>query len=58
MATKKENTMSKQVLGKIRDIAKGMYDTIRLQKKPEIEMPIRALSNVSYIVFILDRGLG
>ncbi|MBI2102747.1 DNA topoisomerase IV subunit A [Candidatus Woesearchaeota archaeon] len=48
MATKKENTMSKQVLGKIRDIAKGMYDTIRLQKKPEIEMPIRALSNVSY----------
>ena len=43
--------MAKQtnkVVEKIIEIAKEMYNTIRKQKQPDIEMPIRALSNVEY----------
>ncbi len=36
------------VVGAITDIAMGMYKTITKKKQPQLEMPIRALSNVSY----------
>lgn len=36
------------VVEKIKEVAQGIYDTIKKFKQPEIEMPIRALSNVSY----------
>ena len=37
-----------KVITKIKGIAKDVYGRIKLQKQPELEMPIRALSNVSY----------
>lgn len=37
-----------EVVEKVISIAKGIYSTIRKQKQPEIEMPIRSLSNVAY----------
>jgi len=36
------------VLQDIQKIAQGVYDKIKLKKQPQLEMPIRALSNVSY----------
>ncbi len=36
------------VVQKIKDIATSMYNTIRKQERPELSMPIRALSNVEY----------
>jgi DNA topoisomerase VI subunit A len=36
------------VVQQIKDIAQAMYDKIKKTKQPELEMPIRALSNVSY----------
>jgi len=36
------------VLQDIKKIAQGVYDKIKLKKQPQLEMPIRALSNVSY----------
>ncbi|MAF99330.1 MAG: DNA topoisomerase VI [Nanoarchaeota archaeon] len=36
------------VVKKIQEVAKGIYDTIRKHKQPEMEMPIRSLSNVEY----------
>lgn len=44
MAAKKDNS----VIEKIKDVASGIYNKIRKIKAPEIEMPIRALSNVEY----------
>ncbi len=41
---KKKNT----VVEKIADVAQGIYNTIRKIKQPELEMPIRSLSNVAY----------
>ncbi len=41
---KKENI----VVTEIKNVAKGIYETIRKLKQPDIEMPIRSLSNVSY----------
>jgi DNA topoisomerase VI subunit A len=42
MAAKQDNP----VVQKIKQVAEGIYKKIRLIKAPEIEMPIRALSNV------------
>jgi DNA topoisomerase VI subunit A len=42
--TKKTNP----VIEKIIDVAKDIYNTIRKHKQPDIEMPIRSLSNVAY----------
>src|SRR3989344_6244935 len=36
------------VVKRIQDIAKDIYGKIRLIKNPQLEMPIRALSNVEY----------
>ena len=36
------------VIEKIQDIAQDIYSTIKKIKQPELEMPIRALSNVEY----------
>jgi DNA topoisomerase VI subunit A len=36
------------VVEKITEKAKGVYNTIKKHKQPEIEMPIRSLSNVAY----------
>ncbi|HLC91014.1 MAG TPA: DNA topoisomerase IV subunit A [Candidatus Nanoarchaeia archaeon] len=36
------------VVGKIKDVAQGIYDKIRKVKAPDIEMPIRSLNNVEY----------
>ncbi|MBU0456788.1 MAG: DNA topoisomerase IV subunit A [Nanoarchaeota archaeon] len=44
MAKKKENN----VVLNLKNIAQGIYNKIKLQKQPQLEMPIRALSNVSY----------
>ncbi|PIN75199.1 DNA topoisomerase VI [Candidatus Woesearchaeota archaeon CG10_big_fil_rev_8_21_14_0_10_36_11] len=44
MTTKKDIN----VIAKITEIAKGIYGKIKLIKQPELEMPIRALSNVEY----------
>jgi DNA topoisomerase VI subunit A len=41
---KKDNA----VIEKIKEVATGIYKKIKLLKSPEIEMPIRALSNVKY----------
>lgn len=41
---KKDN----QVIEKIKEVAAGVYDKIRKLKQPEMEMPIRSLSNVDY----------
>jgi DNA topoisomerase VI subunit A len=38
----------KSVTEKIVELAKEVYSTIRKQKQPELEMPIRSLSNVEY----------
>ena len=37
-----------KVVEKIKSVANEMYQSIRLRKQPELEMPIRALSNVEY----------
>src|SRR3989344_303850 len=37
-----------KVLQSIQGIAQGVYDKISQKKQPQLEMPIRALSNVSY----------
>jgi DNA topoisomerase VI subunit A len=37
-----------KVVEKIIDLAKGIYNKITLLEKPELEMPIRSLSNVAY----------
>ena len=37
-----------KVTKRIKEIAQGVYNKIKLVKQPELEMPIRALSNVSY----------
>jgi len=44
MAKKKNNP----VVEKIIDVAKSVHNKIRLVKQPELEMPIRSLSNVAY----------
>lgn len=44
MAKKK----SSLVLGKIKDIANGVYNSIKKKRLPELKMPLRALSNVKY----------
>ena len=36
------------VVLKIKDITKKIYGAILLQKQPQMEMPIRSLSNVTY----------
>ncbi len=41
---KKDN----QVVEKIKEVAKEVYGKIKLIKSPQLEMPIRSLSNVSY----------
>ena len=40
--------MKKQVIQILTDTAKGIYNSITNIKQPEIEMPIRSLSNVEY----------
>ena len=45
MAAKKK---SNDVVEQIKDIAKGIYNTILAKKQPEISMPLRSLSNVKY----------
>jgi DNA topoisomerase VI subunit A len=44
MANKNESNVVKKII----EVAQTMYNTIRKQKQPDIEMPIRSLSNVSY----------
>jgi DNA topoisomerase VI subunit A len=44
MTPKKDN----QVVEKIKDVAQTVYNRIKKIKAPELEMPIRALSNVKY----------
>ena len=44
MAVKKQTN----VIEKIKDVAQNIYNTIKKHKQPDIEMPIRSLSNVSY----------
>lgn len=44
MSNKKES----KVVKKIKDLTKDVYNKIKLLKQPELEMPIRALSNVEY----------
>ncbi len=44
----KKTSKKNKVVEKIVEIAQSMYNTIRKQKQPDIEMPIRALSNVAY----------
>ncbi|MBT3298440.1 DNA topoisomerase IV subunit A [archaeon] len=46
--SKQKNNSDNKVVQKIKSIATEMYDKIRLIKQPELEMPIRSLSNVSY----------
>lgn len=41
-------TKTNKVLQNIREIAQGVYDKIKLKEQPQLEMPIRALTNVSY----------
>ena len=43
--TKKTDT---KVVERIREIAQEVYNKIKLVKQPQLEMPIRALSNVEY----------
>jgi len=38
----------RSVLDKIRQIVKSIYDDIKREKQPEIESPLRSLSNVTY----------
>ena len=45
MTTKIENN---KVVEKIKVVAQEIYNKIRLLKKPELELPIRSLSNVEY----------
>jgi DNA topoisomerase VI subunit A len=44
MAKKQDN----KVVLKIKEVAQEIYNKIKLIKKPQLEMPIRALSNVEY----------
>ncbi len=44
----KKTSQDNKVVQKIKSIAIEMYDKIRLIKQPELEMPIRSLSNVDY----------
>ncbi|MBW3022621.1 DNA topoisomerase IV subunit A [Candidatus Woesearchaeota archaeon] len=43
----KDNS-SKEVLGKIKDLASEIYKKIVSLKKPELKMPVRSLANVTY----------
>ncbi len=43
-----KNKKMNNVTEKIANLVKGMYKTICKRKQPELEMPIRALSNVTY----------
>ncbi len=36
------------VIVKIKEIAKGIYDSVKKSKQPTVSSPLRALSNVSY----------
>jgi DNA topoisomerase-6 subunit A len=45
---KKIKNPNNQVVVQIKDIAKDIYGKIKLTEQPQLEMPIRALSNVSY----------
>ena len=38
----------KKVIEKLENVARNVYDTIMELDKPELEMPIRSLSNVAY----------
>ncbi len=40
--------MSKKVIGKIKDLASGVYQKILKKKQPDLSMPLRSLSNVKY----------
>ena len=40
--------MSKNVIGRIKDLASGVYQKILRKKQPDLSMPLRALSNVKY----------
>ncbi|HLC51741.1 MAG TPA: DNA topoisomerase IV subunit A [Candidatus Nanoarchaeia archaeon] len=40
--------MTNKVSQKIKEIAQGVYDKVKQKKQPQLETPIRALSNVSY----------
>jgi DNA topoisomerase-6 subunit A len=40
--------MSKKVIGKIKDLAWGVYQKILKKKQPDLSMPLRSLSNVKY----------
>ncbi|MBU1111572.1 MAG: DNA topoisomerase IV subunit A [archaeon] len=42
------NTKENKVVEKIKSVAQDIYNKIMLVEKPDIEMPIRALSNVEY----------
>ncbi len=37
-----------KVIKRIKELAEGVYKTIKLHKQPELEMPIRSLTNVEY----------
>jgi len=41
-------TKQKSVLVEIKDIASGIYNKILKKKQPQVEMPLRSLSNVKY----------
>ena len=43
-----EKTKDNKVVQEIKEVAKDIYNKIKLVEKPQIEMPIRALSNVEY----------
>lgn len=45
---KKDKKEKQLVINKIEGKAKEIYESIKLLKKPELEMPIRSLSNVAY----------
>ena len=45
---KANDPKDKATLDAIRDAAAGIHDTINKKKKPELKMPVRALSNVKY----------
>ncbi len=40
--------MQQQILKKIKELSKEIYENIIKQKKPQLNMPVRALSNVEY----------
>ena len=38
----------KKVLEEIKDLAQGVYNKILKKKQPQLDMPLRSLSNVKY----------